>query len=164
MLHAYVFGPIVITAGHWIQRGVETESGARVEIRRVEYEEVAGAAAGIGGLRILSVSAGIWRADLFSDQDGEIIYHYHPQFEKGDVGERFFDDQLTADPVGFVIDRLLDLREVLVGSGAGDIAGEVNYAEVERALPAIRAAIVASFEPLAAPPRGSPGDRGVSNR
>ena len=36
MLHAYIFGPIAITVGYWVQRGVDTESGARVEIRRVE--------------------------------------------------------------------------------------------------------------------------------
>jgi len=148
MLYAYIFGPIVITAGHWVQRGVDTEAGARVEIRRVEYEEVAGATAGIAGLRFLPVSEGIWRADLFRDQSGEIIYHYHPHFQMGDVGERCFDDQLTVDPVGFVIDRLTNLRAVLVDSGAGDIADQVNYAEVDRALPAIRAAIVASFDPV----------------
>lgn len=148
MLQAFIFGPIVITAGHWIQRGVATESGARVEIRRVEYEGIPGAPAGVAGLRFLPVSDGIWRADLFRDQDGEIIYHYHPHFEKGDVGERSFDDRLTGDPVGFVIDRLENLRAVLLDSGAGDIADRVNYAEVSLALPAIRAAIEASFEPV----------------
>jgi hypothetical protein len=147
MLHAFIFGPIAITAGHWVQRGVETESGARVEIRRVEHEEIAGAPAGVAGLRLLPVSEGVWRADLFRNQDGEVNYHYHPHFEKGDVGERFFDEQLTADPVGFVIDRLTDLRAVLVDSGAVDITDQVNYAEVHRALPAIRAAIESSFEP-----------------
>ncbi len=147
MLHAYVAGPIAITVGHWVQKGAETESGARVEIRRVEPEDIPGAAAGVAGFRILPVSAGIWRADLFRDQDGRVIYHYHPHFEKGDVGERFFDDQLTADPVGFVIDRLRDLPAVLRDSGAGDIVAAVPLAEVERALPAIRQAIEASFEP-----------------
>ena len=146
MLHAYIFGPIVITAGDWVQRGAETESGARVEIRRVEYEALEGAPAGVAGLRFLPVSEGIWRADLFRNQDGEIVYHYHPHFEKGDVGQRFFDDQLTADPVGFVIDRLADLRALLLDSGAGDLAGTVDYAEVQRTLPAIRASIVAAFE------------------
>jgi hypothetical protein len=150
MLHAYIFGPIVITAGDWVQRGVETESGARVEIRRVEYEALEGAAAGVASLRFLPVSDGIWRADLFRNQDGEIVYHYHPHFEKGDVGQRFFDDQLTADPVGFVIDRLADLRALLLDSGAGDLAETVDYAEVQRTLPAIRASIVAAFEAVGA--------------
>lgn len=148
MLQAFIFGPIVITAGHWIQRGIATESGARVEIRRVEYEEIPGAPAGVAGLRFLPVSNGIWRADLFRDQDGQIIYHYHPHFENGDVGERSFENQLTTDPAGFVIDRLTDLRSVLLDSGAGDLADRVNYAEVSLALPAIRAAIEASFEPV----------------
>jgi hypothetical protein len=147
MLHAFILGPIAITAGHWVQRGADTESGARVEIRRVEREEIAGAPAGVAGLRLLPISAGIWRADLFRDQDGKVIYHYHPRFEAGDVGERSFDDRLTADPVGFVIDRLRELRTVLVASGAGDIADQVDYAEIDRSLPAIRAAIEASFTP-----------------
>src|SRR3990170_7511953 len=110
MLYAFVIGRVAITAGHWVQHGVDTESGARVEIRRVEHEAIAGAPAGVAGWRLLPVSAGIWRADLFRDQDGEVIYHYHPRFENGDVGERFLDDQLTADPGGGVIDRLRDVR------------------------------------------------------
>jgi len=149
MLHAFITGPIAITVGYWVQRGVEIESGARVEIRRVEREEVPGAAAGVAGLRLLPVSAGIWRADLFRDQDGNVVYHYHPRFEKGDVGERFFDDQLTADPVGFVIDRLRELQSLLETSGAQDLVDQVDYADVERSMSAIRTAIEASFEPVA---------------
>ena len=151
MLHVYVFGPIAITAGHWVQCGVDTESGARVEIRRVEYEDIPGALAGVAGLRLLPVSEGIWRADLFRNQDAEIIYHYHPHFEKGDVGERLFDDLLTADPVEFVTRKLADLRAVLIDSGAGDIADQVPYAEIERVIPSIREAIERSFEPVPAP-------------
>jgi hypothetical protein len=147
MLYAFIIGPIAITAGHWVQRGVDTESGARVEIRRVEHEEIPGTAAGVAGLRLLPVSDGIWRADLFRDQDGKVIYHYHPRFEKGDVGERFFDEQLTSDPVGFVIDRLRNLRNLLATSGAGDLADQIDYAQVRSALPMMRAAIEASFEP-----------------
>jgi hypothetical protein len=149
MLYAFITGPIAITAGYWVQRGADTESGARVEIRRVEHEEIPGGPAGVAGLRLLPVSQGIWRADLFRDQDRNVIYHYHPHFEKGDVGERFFDDQLTADPVGFVIDRLRDLRSLLQTSGAGDLVDQVDYGDVERALPAIRSAIDAAFEPVA---------------
>ena len=146
MLQVFVFGPIAVTAGYWEQRGTDVETGARVEIRRVKYDEIPGAAAGVAGLRLLPVSEGIWRADLFRNQDGEAIYHYHPQFEDGDVGQRYFDDQLTNDPVGFVIDRLRNLPAVLRGSGAADAVEGVDLAEVERALPAIREAIERSFE------------------
>jgi hypothetical protein len=147
MLYAYVLGPIVITVGYWVQRGTDTESGARVEIRRVEYEDIPGAAAGVAGMRFLPVSDGIWRADLFRDQDDNVIYHYHPHFEKGDVGERSLDERLTADPVGWVMERLADLRPLLVDSGAGDVADAVPYAELQKSLPTIRQAIEASFAP-----------------
>ncbi len=147
MLHAFVFGPIAITVGYWIQRGIETESGARVEIRRVEHDDLPGAPAGVAGFRVLPVSHGIWRADLFRNQDGEVIYHYHPHFEAGDVGERHLDDALTADPVTWVIDRLTDLRPLLIDSGGQDLLEHVDHAALERALPTIRQAIVDAFEP-----------------
>ncbi len=103
----------------------------------------------MAGLRFLPVSAGIWRADLFRDQNDNVIYHYHPHFEKGDVGERSLDERLTADPVGWVMERLANLRPLLVDSGAADIADAVPYAEVDEVLPAIRASIEASFTPPA---------------
>ncbi len=147
MLHAFIFGPIAITVGYWVQRGVETESGARVEIRRVEHDDVPEAPAGVAGFCVLPVTQGIWRADLFRNQDDEIIYHFHPHFEKGDVGERYLDEALTADPVGWVITRLADLRRLLIDSGARDLVEQVDYPAVERSLPTVRRAIIDVSEP-----------------
>jgi hypothetical protein len=147
MLHAWVFGPVVITVGYWEQRGVEVEVGARVEIRRVEQDEIAGAAAGVAGFRVLPVSEGIWRADLFTGPNGP-IYHYHPAFEAGDVGERHLDPELTADPVAWTMRQLRDIRSLLVGSGAADVADAVPQAELDLLAPTIRAAIERSFRPL----------------
>lgn len=147
MLHAFIFGPIAITVGYWVQSGVETESGARVEIRRVDHDDLPAAPAGVAGFRVLPVSQGIWRADLFRNQDDEIIYHYHPHFEKGDVGERYLDEALTADPVGWVIAQLADLRPLLIDSGARDLVDQVDYPAVEQALPTVRRAISDAFEP-----------------
>jgi hypothetical protein len=147
MLQVFVFGPIAITAGYWEQRGVEVEKGARVEIRRVVPDEVTGAAPGVAGLRLLPVTEGIWRADLFTDDAGAPVYHHHPDFHDGDVGERHFDEQLTSDPVAFVMDRLADLPSVLREGGAADSIDAVDLDEVQRALPLIRAAIERSFEP-----------------
>lgn len=147
MLQVFVFGPIAITVGYWEQRGAEVESGARVEVRRTAPLDVEGAAAGVAGLQLLPVTQGIWRADLFRDERGVPIFHYHPHFELGDVGQRFFDDQLTADPTGFVIDRLTDLPTLLADSGAGDVVAGVDLGEVRLALPLIRDAIERSFQP-----------------
>jgi hypothetical protein len=147
MLQVFVFGPIAITAGYWEQRGVEVEKGARVEIRRVVADEVAGAAPGVAGLRILPVTEGIWRADLFTDERDVPVYHHHPNFHDGDVGERHFDDLLTRDPVAFVMARLEELPAVLREGGAADALPGVDLDEVRRSLPLIRAAIERSFEP-----------------
>ena len=57
------------------------------------------------------------------------------------------DERLTADLVAWAMERLAHLRPLLVDSGAGDIAEAVPYANVEDVLPAIRAAIEASFTP-----------------
>ena len=88
--------------------------------------------------------APIWRADLLTLVDpptNEPRYHYHPRYESGDVGERVFDPELTADPPGWTMEKLRDFRTLLVESGAADVADHVDYDEVAGALPAIRAAI-----------------------
>lgn len=146
MLHVWVFGKVAITVGYWEQHGVEVEKGARVEIRRVEPEEIPGAAAGVAGFRVLPVSEGIWRADLFTGPHGP-IYHYHPAFEDGDVGERHLDDELTASPVDWAMSKLEDIAGLLEGSGAGDLVGDIPQAELDALLPTIRAAIERSFTP-----------------
>jgi hypothetical protein len=153
MLQIFVFGPIAITAGYWEQRGAEVESGARVEIRRVRPVDVPGAAPGVAGLELSPIPQGIWRADLFRDERGEPVFHYHPHFVDGDVGERSFDDRLTADPVGFVIDRLTALPDLLADSGASDVIDDLDVDEIRRNLPLIREAIERSFEPSPAPIR-----------
>ncbi len=147
MLHAWIFGPVIITVGYWEQVGAETEVGCRVEIRRIQPEPVPGAAAGVAGFRVLPVSEGIWRADLFTGPRGP-IYHYHPNFEKGDVGERHLDPALTADPVAWAVRQLSDIRSLLIGSGAADVADAVAQAQLDLLLPTIRAAIELSFEPI----------------
>ncbi len=149
MLHAWVIGPVIVTVGYWEQIGVETEIGARVEIRRVQPEPVPGANPGVAGFRVLPVSEGIWRADLFTGPDGP-IYHYHPAFCDGDVGERHLDARLSVDPVGWTMDRLADIRGLLAGSGAADVADAVPQAHLDLVLPAIRAAIELSFAPISA--------------
>lgn len=147
MLHAWVFGPVVITVEYWEQIGMETEVGARVEIRRVQNETIPGAAKGVAGFRVLPVSDGIWRADLFTGPNGP-IYHYHSVFEKGDVGNRHLDPKLTADPVTWAIEQLADIRALLAGAGASDVAGAIPQSQLDLLLPTIKAAIELSFAPL----------------
>jgi len=155
MLRAFIFGPVAVTVGYWEQRGAEVEAGARVEVRRVEYEQIPGAPGGVAGLRLMPVTHGIWRADLFTGPQGA-VYHYHPAFRDGDVGSRFLDDGLTRDPVAWTIGKLADLPALVRGSRAADVADGIHPAEVEQALPQIREAIEQSFAPLEAPPQAAP--------
>jgi hypothetical protein len=144
MEYMFVFGPVAVTVTRCeVRFERECEAGARVELRRAEV--VPGNREGNEGLRVLPVAeGGIWRADLLTVVDpptNEPRYHYHPEYDSGDVGERVFDPQLTADPPGWAMRRLGDFRSLLVESGAADVADLVDYAEVARALPAMRAAI-----------------------
>jgi hypothetical protein len=125
MLHAWVLGPIVITAIPVTRRRGRGRGPCRDPAR--DEEPVSGAAAGVAGFRALPVSEGIWRADLCAGPRGP-VFHYHPKFETGDVGERYKDPGLSADPVGWTMTQLADVRKVMGQSGAADVADVVSQA------------------------------------
>lgn len=149
MLRAWIFETVAITVGYWEQHvGDDVDLGARVEIRRVAPDEVPGANPGVAGYRLLPVTEGIWRADLFTGRDGP-IYHYHPAFVDGDVGERQLDDELTAAPVEWTMKQLGDIAALLAGSGAADVIEDIPQRRLDAVLPEIRAAIEDAFTPPA---------------
>ena len=143
--YAFVLGPVAVMVRHWEERFSELESGARVEVRRVEPSIGQRDRAGAAGFRVLPVSeGGIWRADLFVVVDppgGGPRYHHHPRFTGGDVGPRVFDPDMAADPPGWTEARLADLPALLSDCGAGDLAAAVDRDQLAAVLPAIRAAI-----------------------
>ncbi len=152
--YAFVFGPVAVVVRYWEERLVWTEAGARVDLRRVEPVTGKAHRDGAAGFCVLPVAGGgIWRADLFtmvSGGDGKPHHHFHPRFTRTGVGERAFDPTLSADPVGWTMARLTDLRGLLIDAGAGDVVDRVDYDEHQRALPLIRRAIEACMTP---PPR-----------
>ena len=143
--YVFVLGPVAVVVQHWEERFSELESGARVEVRRVEPSTGERDRAGAAGFRVLPVSGGgIWRADLFVVVDpptGEPRYHHHPRFAGGDVGPRVFDPDMGADPPGWTMARLADLPGLLTECGAADLAAAVDPSHLSAALPAVRAAI-----------------------
>ena len=143
--YVFVVGPVAVVVQHWEERFSELESGARVEVRRVEPSVGERDRPGAAGFRVLPVSeGGIWRADLFVVVDpltSEPRYHHHPRFAGGDVGPRVFDPDLDADPPGWTEARLADLPGLLTECGAADLAAAVDPGRLSEALPAIRAAI-----------------------
>ena len=110
--YAWIFGRVILLVEYFEQIGPdEIEGGARVEIRRVEKELISGAPAAVSGFRVLPVGDGIWRADLFHllNKPGDRpIYHYHPSFIDGDVGEREFDPGLTSDHLDWALRQVIE--------------------------------------------------------
>ena len=143
--YVFVIGPVAVVVQHWEERFSQLESGARVEVRRVEPSLGRRDRPGAAGFRVLPVSdGGIWRADLFVVIDppgGEPRYHHHPRFTAGDVGPRVFDPDMAVDPVGWTEARLADLTALLWDCGAGDLSDAVDPDQVAQVLPAVRAAI-----------------------
>lgn len=145
MIYAYIMGRVAVTVRDWVERGDEVEAGARLEVRRVDKVTLPRRhRPGAEGWRVASVGeGGIWRSDILSVVGGERQprYHHHPDFSDGDVGPRVFDDDMALDPVTWTMDRISDLPALLIASGAGDLAAEVNPDEVAEALPLIEESI-----------------------
>jgi hypothetical protein len=142
---AWIFGRVIVLVEYFEQIGPdEIEGGARVEVRRVEKELIPGAPAAVAGFRVLPVGEGIWRADLFHllNKPGDnAIYHYHPNFRDGDVGEREFDPGLTGDHLGWALGQIADLKGLLETAGYGDLADDVDEVDLEVILPQVRMAL-----------------------
>ena len=144
MKFVFVNGRVAIIVRYWEQRDKIVEGGARVELRRVEQVEGRNHRAGAAGFTVLPVSdGGLWRADLFMvlTDPGTPCFHYHPQVEHDDVGERFFDDELTADPAKWIETQLTDITGTLERCGAGDLVPSLDLEEHRRALPLMLAAV-----------------------
>jgi hypothetical protein len=143
--YAWFFGRVVVLVEYFEQIGPdEIEGGARVEVRRVQKELIAGAPAAVSGFRVLPVSEGIWRADLFHllNKPGDNpIYHYHPNFHDGDVGERQFNPVLTTDHLGWALAHVADLKGLLRIAGYGDLVADVDDDDLRAILPQVKAAL-----------------------
>jgi hypothetical protein len=143
--YAWIFGRVILVVEYFEQIGPgEIEGGARVEVRRVEKELIPGAPAAVSGFRVLPVINGFWRADLFhklNRPDVPPIYHYHPNFIDGDVGEREFDPGLTGDHLGWAMEQVADLKGILRRSGGEELAGDVDDSDLKAILPQVKAAL-----------------------
>jgi hypothetical protein len=154
MKYVFVNGRAAIVIRYWEERGRLADGGARVEIRRVEQVEGPRHRPGAAGFTVGPVGGGtgIWRADLFMvlSQPGTPCFHYHPQFESDDVGERVFEPDMAADPRKWIAARLADITGLLEKAGAADVAASMDLEEHERSLPLMLAAVDACLAQLPA--------------
>jgi len=119
------------------------ERGVRLEVRMIDRGEPRGS---IYAARPIAVDRPIWRGDLLESVAGPPgsfdRTHHHPTFTGWEPSRRTFVKELSADPLGWIGDRLADLDTLLVEAGLapGDV-GPDDAADLRAAVPEIVAAV-----------------------
>ena len=125
MLYAFGFERVGVLAGdlyfvdphpHEGQEGAE--HGVRVELRVFGRGALKGS---IYSAQPIEIGQPIWRADLLESVAGRPgsfdRAHHHPAFSGWDPGRRVFVPELSADPLGWLGDKLADLDGLLASAG-----------------------------------------------
>jgi hypothetical protein len=115
------------------------ERGVRLEVRILERGKLNGS---IYSAQPISIDKPIWRADLLESVAGPPgsfdRTHHHPVFRGWEPGHRRFVEALSADPLGWVGDRLSDLDGLLEQAGIGrDELDPADAAALKTAVPEI---------------------------
>jgi hypothetical protein len=125
MLYAFGFERVGVLVGdlyfldpepHQGQEGAE--HGVRLELRVLERGALKGS---IYSAQPIEVGQPIWRADLLESVAGRPgsfdRTHHHPVFSGWDPGSRVFVRELSADPLGWLGEKLADLDGLLAAAG-----------------------------------------------
>lgn len=141
LLVLYVFGfeqtGVVLSDLYFIDpkpaKGQEgPEHGVRLEVRELERGALKGT---IYSAQPIAVGRPIWRVDLLESVDGTPgsfdRTHHHPEFTGWDPSSRVFDRALTADPLGWLSDRLTE------AAGPLAVLDEADRGALRRAVPEI---------------------------
>lgn len=117
------------------QRGAE--HGVRLELRALERQEPEGSVYSAQPIRI---GRPIWRVDLLETVAGRPgsfdRTHHHPRFAGWEPQGRVFDRELSAEPVGWIRRRLMDLDGILEEAGL-ESAAPAEASELRTAVPQI---------------------------
>jgi len=137
MLYAFGFERVGVVVGdlYFVNprpaEGQEgAEHGVRLELRLLGRGALKGS---IYSAQPIEVGQPVWRADLLESVEGPPgsfdRTHHHPAFTGWEPGRRVFVRELSADPLGWLGDRLADL-DGLLGS-AGFPAGTAGPRDAE---------------------------------
>src|SRR3954453_12163408 len=149
MQQGFAFNELAIAVRHWFEVGPDdTEHGARLEIRRIARHPHRGSES---APQVLELDEIVWGADLFDwveDPPGSgSRAHAHLDWDGIEPTGRSWDDDLSADPLGWTRRQLEDLPALLAARGVELADPEGEAEDVRRALPAIMAAIEA-YQPV----------------
>jgi len=125
MLYAFGFERVGVLVGdlHFVdpapRKGQEgAEHGVRLELRVLDRGELKGS---IYSAQPIAVGQPIWRADfleLVAGRPGSFDRtHHHPKFSGWEPNTRVFDRELSADPLGWLGNKLADLDALVASAG-----------------------------------------------
>jgi hypothetical protein len=146
MLYAFGFERVGVVVGdlYFLDprpgKGQEgAEHGVRLELRVLRRGELKGS---IYSAQPIEVDQPIWRADLLESVDGRPgsfdRTHHHPAFTGWSPGRRVFVKGLSADPLGWVGEKLADLDGLLASAGfPADTAGPDDAEQLRAVVPEI---------------------------
>jgi hypothetical protein len=124
----FAFSGCAVIVRHWFEidlSDASMEHGARVEIRELAAQPHRGSES---AAQLITADRPLWRADLFdrlSDQPGTFaVAHYHPSFSGDEPSDRTWDEALTANPWGWLGDRIESL-----GAGPRDAQWQLAAAD-----------------------------------
>lgn len=146
MFYAFGFERVGVLAGdlYFVDphpgKGQEgAEHGVRVELRVLGRGVLKGS---IYSAQPIEIGQPIWRADLLESVAGRPgshdRTHYHPVFSGWDPGRRVFVSELSADPLGWLGQKLADLDGLLASAGfPPDTAGPDDAEQLRATAPQI---------------------------
>jgi hypothetical protein len=146
MLYAFGFDQVGVLVGdlYFVDpqpgQGQEgPEHGVRLELRVLERGSLKGS---IYSAQPIEVGRPIWRVDLLESVAGRPgsfdRTHHHPVFSGWNPGRRVFVTELSADPLGWLGEKLADLDGLLVSAGVpADTAGPDDAENLHAAAPEI---------------------------
>jgi hypothetical protein len=146
MLYAFGFERVGVLVGdlYFVDpqppRGQEgAEHGARIELRVLGRPPLQGS---IYSAQPIEIGQPVWRADLLETVAGRPgsfdRTHHHPVFSGWDPSHRVFVKELSADPLGWLGQKLADLDGLLASAGfPPDTAGPDDAEQLRAAAPEI---------------------------
>jgi hypothetical protein len=146
MLYAFGFERVGVVVGdlYFVDshpgKGQEgAEHGVRLELRVLERGALKGS---IYSAQPIEVGRPIWRADLLESVAGRPgsfdRTHHHPVFSDWDPSRRVFARELSADPLGWLGEKLADLDGLLAAAGfPAETAGPDDAESLRGAAPEI---------------------------
>jgi hypothetical protein len=97
------------------------ERGVRVEIRPATSTQTSGT---VYASAPVSLRPAICRIDLLESRPAAADrMHWHPAMRSGEPGDRTFDTALSADPMGWLGERLCDLDRLVGGTYVAGMTG-----------------------------------------